>query len=88
MRVLLPADSVSVSAMTHHDGLIVWTTLHENGALQLGGAITLRDGSDCTIAACGITVSMALEAAESLASEGISCRVIDVYSIKPINKKA
>ena len=30
---------------------------------------------------------MALEAAESLASEGISCRVIDVYSIKPINKK-
>ena len=62
--------------------------IHEqNTKFELGGAITLRDGSDCTIAACGITVSMALEAAESLASEGISCRVIDVYSIKPINKK-
>ena len=99
MRVLLPADSVSVSAMTHmmassYGPLYMRMArskvpiIHEqNTKFELGGAITLRDGSDCTIAACGITVSMALEAAESLASEGISCRVIDVYSIKPINKK-
>ena len=99
MRVLLPADSVSVSTMTHMMASSYGPfymrmarskvpIIHEqNTKFELGGAITLRDGSDCTIAACGITVSMALEAAESLASEGISCRVIDVYSIKPINGK-
>ena len=47
----------------------------------------LRDGSDCTIAACGITVKMALDAAESLKKEGISCRVLDMFSIKPIDKE-
>ena len=52
---------------------------------ETGKAITLRDGSDCTIAACGITVRMALEAAESLQQEGISCRVLDMFSIKPID---
>ena len=45
----------------------------------------MRDGSDCTIAACGITVQMALDAADSLKQEGISCRVLDMFSIKPID---
>ena len=54
---------------------------------QIGKGITLRDGSDCTIAACGITVRMALDAAESLQQEGISCRVLDMFSIKPIDNK-
>ena len=52
---------------------------------QVGKGITVRDGSDATIAACGITVRMALEAAESLQQEGISCRVLDIFSIKPID---
>jgi len=57
----------------------------ESQEFQIGKGITLRDGSDCTIAACGITVRMALEAAESLQQEGISCRVLDMFSIKPID---
>ena len=43
--------------------------------------------SDCTIAACGITVKIALDAAELLQQEGISCRVIDCFSVKPIDKE-
>jgi transketolase len=59
----------------------------ESQDFQIGKGITLRDGSDCTIAACGITVRMALEAAESLQLEGISCRVLDMFSIKPIDNE-
>jgi transketolase len=58
---------------------------NESQQFEIGKGIVLRDGSDCTIAACGITVKMALEAAESLKQEGISCRVIDMFSIKPID---
>ena len=47
----------------------------------------MRDGSDCTIVACGITVSMALDAADALKQEGIACRVIDMFSIKPIDSE-
>ena len=52
---------------------------------EIGKGIVLQDGSDCTIAACGITVKMALDAADSLKQEGISCRVIDMFSIKPLD---
>jgi transketolase len=54
---------------------------------KMGKGIVMRDGSDCTIVACGITVSIALEAADSLKQEGISCRVIDMFSIKPIDSE-
>ena len=47
----------------------------------------MKDGTDCTIAACGITVKLALEAAESLKQEEISCRVLDMFSIKPIDSE-
>ena len=53
---------------------------------QIGKGIVVRDGSDCTIAACGITVKIALDAADLLKQEGISCRVIDCFSVKPIDK--
>ena len=53
---------------------------------EAGRANVLRDGSDCTIAACGITVSMALEAADLLRREKqTSCRVLDMFSVKPID---
>ncbi|MDE1863284.1 MAG: transketolase family protein [Thaumarchaeota archaeon] len=54
---------------------------------KTGRGIVLREGSDCTIAACGITVQMALDAADLLRQEGISCRVIDMFSIKPIDSE-
>ena len=98
MRVIIPADSVTVSKLT-------WILAQQYGPFymrmarskvpiiydesqefEIGKGITLRDGSDCTIAACGITVKMALDAADQLKQEGISCRVIDCFTIKPIDK--
>ena len=99
MRVLIPADSLSVSKLT-------WTIAQQYGPFymrmarskipivhnesqefEIGKGITLREGSDCTIVACGITVKMALDAADQLKQEGISCRVIDCFTIKPIDKE-
>jgi len=99
MRVLIPADSLSVSKLT-------WTIAQQYGPFymrmarskipiihnesqefEIGKGITLREGSDCTIVACGITVKMALDAADQLKQEGISCRVIDCFTVKPIDKE-
>ena len=98
MRVLVPADSTTVSKLT-------WMIAQQYGPFymrmarsktpiihndsqefQIGKGIVLRDGSDCTIAECGITVKMALDAAIILQQDGISCRVIDCFSIKPIDR--
>jgi len=99
MRVLLPADSVAVSKLTwiiaQQYGPFYMrmcrskTPIIHNDSqeFQIGKAITVRDGSDCTIAACGITVKMALDAADLLNQDGISCRVVDCFSIKPIDKE-
>ena len=98
-RVFIPSDTISVSKLTllmaseygpFYMRLARSKTplIHsESQDFQIGKGITLRDGSDCTIAACGITVRMALEAAESLQLEGISCRVLDMFSIKPIDNE-
>ena len=58
--------------------------------VRIGGSRVLRasDSDDVTIVACGITVPEAEQAAEALSSEGISVRVIDCYSIKPIDAEA
>ena len=97
MKVLIPADTVTVNNLTwiisqKYGPFYMRMTrtktpiIHEDSQeFEIGKGITLVDGSDCTIASCGITVNMALEAAESLKQEGISCRVIDVFSIKPID---
>ena len=52
---------------------------------ELGKGATLRDGTDVTIIAVGMNVQMALAAAEMLAAEGISARVIDMHTIKPLD---
>jgi transketolase len=53
----------------------------------VGGSRTLRDGDDVAIVGAGITVHEALKAAETLAGEGIEARVIDLYSIKPLDEE-
>ena len=99
MRVLIPADAIAVSKLTKNISQIYGPfymrmarsktpLVHSDSQeFQIGKGITLRDGSDCTIVSCGITVRMALEAAESLQQEGISCRVLDMFSIKPIDNE-
>jgi len=47
----------------------------------------VRDGTDVTVIACGILVHKALEAAEQMAARGVSVRVVDMYSIKPIDRE-
>ena len=97
IKVLIPADAVAVAKLTWIISQIYGpfymrmarskTPLVHSEAqnFELGKGIILREGSDCTIAACGITVQMALDAADSLKQEGISCRVLDMFSIKPID---
>lgn len=98
LTVLIPADTIAVSKLTwimsqrygpHYMRMARSATplIHqESQEFEIGKGIVLRDGTDCTIAACGITVKMALDAADLLKKEGISCRVIDGFSIKPIDE--
>ena len=63
--------------------------VYPDGAeFHVGRANRLRDGTDVTLVANGIMVAMALEAAESLAQEGVSARVLDVHTVKPIDTAA
>ena len=52
---------------------------------EVGKGIRLREGSDVTIVACGLMVQAALEAAETLAAEGIDAEVINMHTIKPLD---
>ena len=54
---------------------------------ELGKGVTIADGKDVTIIATGIMVGMALKARELLAAEGISARVIDMHTIKPLDEE-
>lgn len=54
---------------------------------ELGKGITLKEGNDVTLIATGIMVEAALEAAEMLAKEGINARVINIHTIKPIDRE-
>ena len=60
----------------------------EGYKFEIGKAAKLREGKDATIIACGITVPMAIEAAKALEAEGIDVRVLDMHTIKPLDKEA
>ncbi|MBQ8122339.1 MAG: transketolase family protein [Ruminococcus sp.] len=59
----------------------------ETYKFELGKGIVLREGSDLTIVATGLMVNEALQAAETLAGEGISARVVNIHTIKPLDKE-
>lgn len=54
---------------------------------EIGKGITLKDGSDITVIATGLMVSRALEAVKALADEGINARLINIHTIKPLDKE-
>ena len=56
-------------------------------SFELGKGATLREGNDVTIIATGILVPQAMKAAEALESDGISARVIDMHTIKPLDER-
>ena len=53
--------------------------------IQIGKGITLREGTDVSIIACGVLVSESLAAADTLAAEGISASVVDMHTLKPLD---
>lgn len=66
--------------------LPVFTSL--DGGFKIGKAVTLREGGDVTIFAIGIMVFRALQAAEELAKQGIQATVVNVHTVKPIDRAA
>jgi len=99
MRVLVPADYQSAKAAIRTAAITpgpfyirlgrvgvdaIYPPEHE---FVLGSANVLREGTDVTIAACGVMVGAALKASDSLADDGISAEVIDVATIKPIDSE-
>ncbi len=99
MTVINPADAVEaravVEAVLKLDGPVymrfgryaVPVIYGEGHKFEIGKGVNMRDGQDVTIVATGMLVSMALEAAELLANEGISARVINISTIKPLDKE-
>ncbi len=98
MRVVVPCDYEEskqvVTAAAEIEGPIyarlgradVPMIYDEEYDFEFGKANMLRDGDDVTIAAIGVMVSRAIEAAEQLEMEGISTRVLNVSTVKPIDK--
>ncbi len=102
MTVLCPCDGnemkLAVEALLNHEGpaymrlgrLAVETVTDEipGYKFELGKAATVAEGTDVTIIAVGMNVQMALKAAEALKAEGISARVLDMHTIKPLDTEA
>jgi len=60
----------------------------EDYRYEIGKSITVKEGRDITLIACGVMVSFSLFAAQMLQKDGISARVIDMHTIKPIDREA
>ncbi len=101
MTILNPADAVearkAVFAAAKHDGpvylrfgrLAVPVIFDENDYdFEIGKSVRLTEGNDVTIIATGLMVNEALIAAETLKNEGIAARVINMATIKPIDREA
>jgi transketolase len=98
--VIVPADGPSARAATTamleregptflRCGRPAVPVVYEDGAdFHVGKANELREGSDVTLVANGIMVAMALDAAAALAAEGVSARVLDMHTVKPIDRDA
>ena len=99
MTVIVPCDGnemkQAVEAILNYDGPVylrlgrlaidVVTDSVEGYKFEIGKGAQLKDGSDVTVVATGMMVQMALQAADKLAEEGISVRVIDMHTVKPLD---
>jgi len=82
VHAMADLEGISYLRTTRADTPVVYGPDEE---FPVGGSKTLREGDDVAIVAAGITVHEALQAAETLAGEGVSARVIDLYSVKPVD---
>ena len=98
MIILNPADDVeakkAVEAAIKHDGpvylrfgrLAVPVLYDDTYNFEIGKGVQLKEGTDVTLVATGLLVETALNAAELLKNDGINARVINIHTIKPIDK--
>lgn len=99
MKVICPVDSIEAKkatrAMIAEKGPFYLrlsrapfpVVTKEADPFQVGKANKLRDGKDVTIVACGIMVAQALDAADELAKDGVQARVINMHTIKPLDRQ-
>ena len=99
MTIINPADAVEARAAVEaalningpvylRFGRMAVPVINEADAkFEVGKGVQMADGKDVTIVATGIMVNMALEAAKTLEAEGISARVINIHTIKPLDKE-
>jgi transketolase len=101
MTVLAPSDAAQtrrlVELMATTDGPMyarigranapVLYTKDDMQGLEIGRGFVTRDGSDVTLIACGTMVDQAVDAAERLAKEKVSARVVDMHTIKPLDSR-
>ena len=99
MVIINPADDIeaklAVKAAIDHDGpvymrfgrLAVEDINSADYKFELGKGVQLTDGNDVTIVATGLMVAEALKASELLKAEGINARVINIHTIKPLDKE-
>ena len=98
MTVINPADAVEARAAVEaamqtygpfylRFGRFACPVVTDGHKFEVGKGMQLRDGKDVTIVATGFMVHLALEAAELLAAEGIDARVINIHTIKPLDKE-
>ena len=100
MVVCEPVDSVQLRKLfgqiVDHEGPVYmrlfrkapWKVFDESAEFTLGKACTLRNGRDATVFATGIMVKEALDAAETLAGEGIDVEVVNIHTLKPLDTQA
>ena len=100
MDIVAPADNfetrAAITAAASHSrpiyirlGKKPMLNLHPAATvLEIGKAITIREGRDVTFVATGETVHRALLAAQQLEIEGLSCRVISMHTVKPLDRTA
>jgi transketolase len=99
MVVISPCDPIemqqAVRAILEHVGPVYMRTgrsdttsiLEDDYTFEIGKGKIVQDGEDLTIVACGVEVARALEASRMLANEGISARVVNMSTIKPIDSE-
>lgn len=100
MTIVEPSDSTMMKDMVRQTSFLYgmyyirlirrnMPKLYEEGStFTIGKATQLRDGKDVTIIALGICVYEAVKAADELAKRGISARVLDMFTVKPIDREA
>ena len=98
MTVIVPADAnearKAVFALADFQGpaylrlaRLATPVFEEDQPFEIGKANVLRDGTDVAIFACGLMVNESLEAAKLLAADGIDAAVINIHTIKPIDRE-